>query len=196
MIHDRDYRDSIFDLTRGHTPTRRKTYDIFSAQVGREKRAYILSPRVIGCYTHFIAGPQPKSKPCLQTPGCPWCKDKAPKREKGYLAGMDFLSGRQVLVELTKGAYESCPLLLKDAGNLRGRIIVFGRRGTAVNAPVWARLETEVSKQTVAMLPPEFDVIGALWRLWEMDEDDGSASSADLWDGSPPQPMPAMRSER
>ena len=165
MIRKTDSLPSIFDPINPEDRKRHKTYDVFAARSGIERRAYILSPSVVGCFTHFSPS---CSKPCLRTPECPWCKERWPKREKGYLAGVELTSGRLVLVELTKGAYESCPPLLKDAGRLRGRTIVLGRRGQALNAPVWAKLEDNLAPKSRDMLPPEFDVISALWRLWEM----------------------------
>lgn len=189
VIREQDWQDSIFAPLDGESRKRHKTYDVFAARNGVERRAYILSDSVLGCFTHYSAS---CSKPCLRTPGCPWCKERLPKREKGYLCGMDMLSGRQVIVELTKGCYECCPRLLRDAGKLRGLIIVLGRRGTALNAPVWAKLESEVSKKTKDLLPPAFDLGSALFRLWEMPQTDGAAGIADGWDGSYPKAPPPL----
>ncbi len=183
MTRETNWQDSIFSPLDGDARKRHKTYDVFAARNGIERRAYILSDSVLGCFTHYSPA---CSKPCLRTRECPWCKERLPKREKGYLCGLDMLSGRQVIVELTKGCYESCPRLLKDAGKLRGLVVVLGRRGTAMNAPVWARLEGEIHPKTKGMLPPAFDLASALFRLWEMGEDEGDGQIADGWDGSPP----------
>jgi hypothetical protein len=189
VIREHNWQDNIFNPVDGDARKRFKTYDVFAARNGIERRAYILSDRVLGCFTHYSPA---CSKPCLRTPGCPWCKERLPKREKGYLCGLDMLSGRQVIVELTKGCYESCPRLLKDAGKLRGLVIVLGRRGTAMNAPVWARLESEVHPKTKGMLPPEFDLASALFRLWEMPGSEDAGGGADVWDGTSPKAAPPL----
>jgi len=192
MIRERDWDDSIFAPIDGRDRGRHKTYDVFAARNGIERRAYILSASVLGCFTHFS---EQCSKPCLRNSSCPWCQQRWPKREKGYLCGMDMQTGRQVIVELTKGCYECCPALLKEAGKLRGRVIVLGRRGTAINAPVWAKLENAISPKQIALLPPEFDLGSALFRLWEMPQRNEGGPITDGWDGSEPVAPPPHGSD-
>ena len=185
MMKETDWREQIFTPPPTPAAHRKKSYDVFSAKAGQERRAVILSAMVLRCNCHFAEN---TSKPCLNTPGCPWCEKRWPKREKGYLCGLNLYNGRLVLIELTTGAWESCPNLLNHSSPLRGQVIVLTRRGKANNSPVTARLEALPTRMREADLPPAWDLRAALFVLWEVDAGKQlHRHDEDGWDGSAPQ---------
>lgn len=184
MHETTDWRDQIFNVPPSSPAHRKKSYDIMSARAGEERRAIILSERVLRCNCHFCEN---QSKPCLNTPGCPWCQDRWPKREKGYLCGINLRTGRQVIIELTTGAWEGCPQLLKGEESLRGKVLSLTRRGSVRNSPVVARIDTNHRPILGKDLPPAFDLRAALFTLWEVvDGSQPSRSAEEVWDGSEP----------
>lgn len=191
MHETTDWRDQIFNVPPTQTAHRKKSYDVFSAKAGQERRSVILSARVLRCNCHFAEN---ASKPCLNTPGCPWCNERWPKREKGYLCGLNLFNGRLVLIELTTGAWESCPTLLNHSSPLRGSVIRLTRRGKANNSPVCASLEPMPSRMKEGDLPPAWDLRAALFTLWEVEDGKQLArQDEEEWDGSEPQAPAGQR---
>ena len=188
MLREEDWRKQIFRPRRDGAPMK-KSYDVFCAKAGQQRRAAILSNEVLQCTVHYS---EKESKPCLQTPGCPWCNKRWPRRWKGYLCGFDLQEGRKVIIELTQGAFESCPRLVTEGSPLRGLVLTLGRRGAARNSPVWARLDDAYCDARKGSLSPAWNLEAALFVLWEMNDQVAGqlVELVDGWDGTEPQAPP------
>jgi len=127
----------------------------------------ITSERWHGVYTHFQ---NERTGPCTGTElDCEGCFRKRPRRWKAYLAGVTFGTGRKCVIELTQGAMESCPELIRRDVNLRGRKIVLWRANPSKQAPVRVRLE---GQQPDHLVPRPFDLQRALCVIWGLRPDD------------------------
>lgn len=137
--------------------------EILSPGAGQEVRAVILSDQITGLITHFIGG---RTRPCTGDPAtCEGCQYQAAKRWKGYLPCWSQGVGRYVLAELTTQAVRDCKELNTVNPLIRGKYLVLARPGKKPNGRVHAAVReiyTEPKK-----LPPAFDVIEALARIFE-----------------------------
>jgi len=133
----------------------------------------ITSDTWIGAYTHFYDN---RTRPCLDlVEHCEGCQRKQAKRWKAYLCGILVPSHRQVIIEITLGALDSCPALRFDKGQLRGKKITLIRNGSARNAPVCVQLET---LRGLENLPQPFDLMESLCRVWGVHYEIGDAEPA------------------
>jgi len=84
---------------------------------------------------------------------------------RGYLGAQSARRGTIGIVEITRGAVQSCPALWEDRGKLRGRKLVLRRQGSAKNGRVLADL-AELLPPDSADLPPPPEVWETLAYIW------------------------------
>ncbi len=144
-----------------------RTIDIISAQPGQTTRCVITSSWLLTCRTHWLG--HGDSKPCFRTPECPWCLMRLPSRWKGYLCGFLTTMLSTCIIEITSGAVESCPALIDQGVDLRGKVITLTRVGVSVQGRVRATLEDRNFALARHPLPQPFDLLKALFRIWRFD---------------------------
>lgn len=128
----------------------------------------IVSHRVVGLYTHFMHvgghNQRPRTTPCTgHRLFCPGCFAKRSKRWKGYLGCWSKTKGVYVIAEITADCARSCPILVDKSASLRGRALRLERKGEQANSPVYGIVRAPAMP---VQLPPDFDVLEALTRLW------------------------------
>jgi len=134
---------------------------IVSPRPHQKLACVITSDTWVGTYTHFY---DRRTHPCLgDADNCEGCRRRHAKRWKAYLAGVMIPGHRNVIIELTVNALDSCHALRHDRHQLRGKKITLWRRGDARNAPVMCMLETI---KGIEHLPPAFDLMDSLCRVW------------------------------
>lgn len=159
MPDDKDARIAWSDAPE---TDRRPFYPIWSPTPDRDVSAVITSQDVIGVWTHWYEG---RTHPCRGSRRrCEGCGLGYRRQWKGYLAGHDFNRGRSGLIEVTQEAFLRTPGLTLRKGKLRGCVIRLRRAGASRQARVVAAL-TEWTGDRAA-LPPAFDVVAALERIW------------------------------
>ena len=138
---------------------------IIAAKPGAAVSAIVLSERMTAVYVHWSEG---RSTPCRRPNGvCELCELSYATRWKGYLGVFWAESGRIGLIELTTNAVDKC-LDLRRKTSLRGGKIKVRRPGSRPNASVFAEFYEYHPSFGFALkdLPPEFDVKGALMKVW------------------------------
>lgn len=106
-----------------------------------------------------------RTVPCRGEERCSYCKATLPRRYRAFCAAMDSQTRDLCVVEITEGAART---ILSDplaANGLRGLLLCLRRFKVHANAPVHATL-TE-GRTTSAKIPPAFDVMPSLQRLWD-----------------------------
>ena len=160
----RKIRPDQIPLTDRPPPGKPPFIPIISPKPTLPIRAIILGRRLYGVFTHFLDG---KTRPCLTgfSP-CYSCRKRVPKRWKGYLGVILPGSGRRAIAEITAEACLRNPGLYPGSTPLRGNVLDLRRSGKAANSPVACEIQTSCAYSAV---PPEFDVMEALCRIWQLD---------------------------
>lgn len=135
---------------------------IASPKPNRPVNAVILSDRVLRVPTHFIdRRTTPHYAPVSL---CAGCQLGQRPRVKGYLAGLDLVTKRYCVVELTAEAIRSNAMLSDVYGSsLRGMRLSLRRRGSSPNSAVSAELMTPADSSPP---PPPFDLKAQLLTIW------------------------------
>lgn len=137
---------------------------IIRPEAGESITALILSDHLYGILTHWDSSRRrtfPHFDPIEE---CPHCQSKMPFGHwRGYLAAYRPTQHRYVLVELTEHAAETAGLSGPPPSWLRGAKITLKRGETKKNDPVFAQLQKPLGNN---WLPPEFNVVEALERIW------------------------------
>lgn len=144
---------------------------IVSPHVGVPLRLRIVGQIAVPVLTHWLPDyDSPKKGQTVphQVPDdtCPICigLDQRP-RYHAYLACWWSHTGLYYLADLTVSAVLSETRLNPDSGmNLRGLGLVLRRNGTSPKSPVSAELEGP--RKPDEDIPPDFDVVQVLKRLW------------------------------
>jgi hypothetical protein len=123
----------------------------------------ILSPHLVGVWTHWIDG---RTQPCIKGIGCLCEAEELPTRWKGYLAAMAQGHDRPVLVELTANAARLLPACELEAphGGIRGRFLRLSRASRRKTGPIEATLGPSAPEGK--LLPPCPNVQAELQRIW------------------------------
>lgn len=155
-----DINDVDFDQ---EAPKDRKPcIHVLSPRSNQRMAAVSLSSRPVLTVTHHYRG---RTIPHLKDASkCLGCKNKLPKRYKGYLAG---LYGAQLrLIEFTHQAWVDNAFLLEDPTvDLRGKWITLSR-GKSPRGAVKMTIEEMPLAYADKALPIAFDIKQALLRIW------------------------------
>lgn len=123
--------------------------------------AVILSPDVIGLYTHYWRG---RSVPC-QPFGCPACEAHQRPRWYGYLGIWNPNNGSIAVLELTPPAIAPIDAWLKRHPSLRAAQIIAKRANKRPNSRLVVEIRPDVYNGE--FLPPPPQVERTLEHIWE-----------------------------
>lgn len=133
---------------------------IISVKPGQRVSVFLLGPKIHGCWMHWTG----KTIPCLGATDCPLCGAGQPRRWKGYCACTDLACRQSFILELTE----------PPAAHIEARASA-GLAIPAMKVTVWrqnsqrnSRIEIEIEARRVpdSKLPPAFDPVPTLLRLW------------------------------
>lgn len=129
-------------------------------RAGEKLSMFLTCREPLQVWTHFVGG---RTLPHL-TEGCPGCERNRPKRYEGYFSGVLIPEEKHVIVGVPAGACCSILDAQGDSGSLRGRGVVFERRGKRPNGQVVG----ELRKSSVhdGGLPKEPNLYDHLCRVW------------------------------
>lgn len=138
------------------------------------KRLHVktLSEDILSVWTHFDTTIN-RVRPC-EGLKCPYCIKGLARRFLGYAAAMRSDTNEPCIVEITEGAARKLREMGLLPGKLRGYSLTLFRLKDYVNAPV----QVEALKLSRQDLPPSFDVLPSLLRLWGWNDDNGGALAA------------------
>lgn len=137
------------------------TYRVVSPKAGQRWQCFVVSDRVEGVMTHFVDG---RTQPHLLPPAvCEGCQRQAWPIWKGYVGVWFPNPGRICVLEITRGAVNSCPDLVKTKHSLRGNVLTIWRKGDSNRGLVRCEMRTAVPTAT---LPLPFDVRKAMANFW------------------------------
>lgn len=143
-------------------PGKRVYYELVRARLGAIMHFVILGNELWGVNQHYDGA---NTHPCIgRERRCRGCLEGLDVRWYGYLAVMSQTTRRKHILQLTKGAYERCPALDQQAGQLRGYSCTLSRRGENRNAPAVFQLGARIPNPQ--QLPPPFNVPEALLQIW------------------------------
>lgn len=120
---------------------------IIKIECGPEYDFTILTPGVLGIWTHFV---DTRTIPCFKdvTGSCEFCGNTTSRRWYGYLAAYSHRSKQRVIVPLPKGAFQSCPVLKGAKGDLTGKQLRAWRTGGHPRGRVICRLNLLLDRET------------------------------------------------
>ena len=125
-----------------------------------------LSDSFFGQWTHWM-GDQRTGKgitlPCDNTEQCPYCQAGLGNRWTGFAPVWCRNDNDSRVVALTEGAARQLLPTLSQRGSLRGIACKLQRQPGKVNNPVQVTFEKEIPSHK---LPPAFDIMDSLARLW------------------------------
>jgi hypothetical protein len=159
-------------------PSSRWIY-IVSPKPGSPVRLTMLAKEGVSVLTHWhsdlsLSGKGRTVPHTTPDDSCPYCIEaNQMPRWHTYIPCWWPASSRFVLADVTVYAAQRCPELVPGSGkNLRGSGLLLQRIGKNGNSPI--RAEIERGTMTAEQLPPTFDPVAALMRLW-------GCSSAKYW---------------
>ncbi len=123
----------------------------------------LLSQDFTGIWTHFCNHAN-RTVPCVGEAHCDRCQVGLHRRWKGYIAAILSTTRQPVIVELTEGAARAIRNDPLYKSGLRGCILTLQRKKPHKTAPVFADLQGPIPGANV---PPDFDVLPSLERLWQ-----------------------------
>lgn len=129
---------------------------------GNGIKGVILSPDIVGAYTHYYRG---RTRPHT-TPYCEACDNQTPVRWHGYF-GLLGKSGDVVIFEITATPVRVFDEYLRLHKTLIGALMVARRIGLRENARVHITLQREPDRPLIT-LPEPPDVRLFLSRLWDL----------------------------
>lgn len=123
-----------------------------------------LSDRAIGRGTHYFGR---RTIPCIgMANGCKPCAELQIARWTGWIAAKNVKAGTLHVVEFTGDPGAQLKRQREEQGSLRGLQMEFFRTGGLVNSPV--RVRTHGQHPEAYALPPAFEIIKVLERIWGM----------------------------
>lgn len=136
-------------------------YQLVRPRIGETVSTVIISETLLGCYQHYDGS---NTIPCVgRDQGCLPCAAGMNWRWYGYFGVYLPWNGKLGILQITRGAYDTCPAVQGTNVPFRGHYLKAWRRGRSVNSPLSIELGKRIDPKG---LPPEFDVKGALLRLW------------------------------
>lgn len=134
---------------------------------GQDQLFTCFSSTIFGVWTHWtLYG----SSPCFSTPeACQGCKDKAPRRWKGYLHVYDWVNKRQCFLEITPVVAESIISQLGENVPFRGYRLKL-KRGNGPKARV--KVEVLAPLPSGPTLVEERSPKETLEKLWSLNGPD------------------------
>jgi hypothetical protein len=142
---------------------------IYSPRGKRPVSFVLLNDHIHGFETHYLPAENPKDArtvPCLARIGdCPWHDQVKNIRWKGFLGALLRATGKRYLLEVTQGAWDTCPDLQQQNGTLRGYTYEVSRKSEAATSQVVYRNQLVIHQG----LPiGKVDVLSILSRLWQI----------------------------
>jgi len=144
-------------------------YEVLSPKSTTPIICVVTSERWLGVYTHHF---DDRTRPCTGNElDCDGCHRRLGRRWKAYLCGAMPLGNRPVIIELTHGAVQSCPVMIPPTFNMRGMKIRLWRTKPGKQSQVRCSLEGIAGDYTV---PPAFNLVRALHKVWGLAYDEDS----------------------
>jgi len=134
-------------------------------KAGQEQMFTVFSTSIYGVWTHWtLYG----SSPCFARPDqCHGCKNKQPRRWKGYIHCYDWHNKRQCFLELTPGVAESIIAQLGEGVPFRGYRLEM-KRGKGDKARVKVQVLSPLpSGPTLVDERYPYETLAKLWSLNE-----------------------------
>lgn len=119
----------------------------------------ILGDTFLAKWTHYV----PPTLPCTETEDCHWCKAGHGNRYNGYIACHYETTKQLHMLCLTYGACKQILPELKTRGTLRGLRVKLARKHNGEKAPVLVQI---LDRLNPASVPPPFDVLDSLSKMW------------------------------
>lgn len=136
-----------------------------SFEHGWKINALILSDWVYETRTHYVG----RTLPCNRPHGpCPYCKEGRADRWAGYLAVLRENKAGFAILEITPGATPVLKNWCETEGSLRGCVIEIERKKNKANAAVVVRRLYRRPEEPGFTLAPAFDLVEALYRIWQV----------------------------
>lgn len=155
--------------------------DILYGGNGRTERAIVTSRVMSSCMTHWAGG---RTRPCYApVVPCPGCLRGKPRLWKAFLAGIDFLTKKEVVLMLTPHGVRPWKARLTGSGTgVRGYTLTLTHEGGNRNGKLHVLLS---DTPTAGLLPEPFDVEAHMQHVWAVEAARTDPDSAERWEMIP-----------
>lgn len=155
--------------------------DILYGCPGKVQRAIVTSRVISSCMTHWADG---RTRPCYAPVApCPGCAKGKPRLWKAFLAGLDFLTKKEVVLMLTPWGVRPWKGRLTGSGpGVRGYVLTLAAPG--LEGP--RRLQVSISDTPVTgPLPEPYDVEAHMMHVWAVEAAKADPDGDERWEMIP-----------
>lgn len=140
----------------------RHSFRLIRTPAGKPYRGFVISERLIGCPTHYVAN---RTVPC-EPENCEPCQSGLAWRWHGYLLVTDERTSEVVIFEMTAAASDEFTKYYKRFGTLRGCHFQAERLNGKPNGRVL--IQCKPADLAKIQLPKELDLRKLLAHIWNI----------------------------